>query len=76
MNSLDQITDTRVKKHVVAVSERGQLFVVTGAYRREQDKQRALGRFGLGFNGEQVMAEHAEFVAETINEYLEKTYGA
>lgn len=68
------IVDERITKRCVAVSERGQLFVATGRHFLKEGDRKPLGWYGIGFNGEQIVAVQAEFVADNINKYMKETY--
>ena len=52
-------------KGSVAVTERGQLFITLGRFNGADS-----GWYGIGFNGERVVATQPEFLARNLNAYL------
>ena len=66
-------TDDGIVKGSVFVTERGQLAVGLGRYKRTGDTW-PHGWYGVGFNGEHVMADFPELVSPSINSYINQTY--
>lgn len=60
--------DSRINRGSVCITERGQLYITLGKFRR-RDKT-ANGWHGIGFNGQRVSAEYPEFVASSVNAYI------
>ena len=67
------ITDNGIKPGVVFVTERGQLAVALARFKRQGDSV-GHGWYGVGFNGQRVTAKFPEFVAASINAYINLTY--
>jgi hypothetical protein len=65
--------DERIQKGSIVVDERGNLFVALGRFYRQTDRT-PNGWHGIGFNGKRAKAEVPEFVASSINAYINDTY--
>jgi len=73
--NLTEVREQIISRGNVCVSNKGQLFVALNLFRMPQTGGLPTTWYGIGFNGQPLYAEKCVFIAATINEYLESTYG-
>lgn len=70
MNITEFNPDYPIHRGNVCVSETGLLFVAIVQYVKEQGKW-----YGIAFNGKEIHTVSCAFVAENVNDFLQKNYG-